>query len=659
MNLSKRCEYALRALIDLGIAAELGRPILQVSELAVKEKLPIKFLEQIFTQLKGAGYIKSTLGKLGGYSLAKNPARIRFGAIIRLVEGPLAPIRCVSQSAYSRCTCPDEAHCGLRMLMWDLRNAISDILDRTTLAEIVDITLRKYRRDKIAPPFLQRSLPLMSILPQSTLQISRRGKPKRRRTNMSIKQRLLGVIAMTLVPLGPMQAATDADRLEKLERAVEQLQERNAELEAEVKSLKAKPATSESAKPKVASKGKGYFESSATTEEKKPVYVMPAGPEYKLTLGGYIQMNYENGDVSAFEGRFGATALKDRFRLRRARITLTGDFTEQFDFKIEGDFEQSDTAITASRRNADGSFSTVTNSNRVDFSATDIFVNWHQYAEANIKAGQWKAPFGLENLTPDTKILTIERSLPTSALTPERQIGVQIWGKPLTNLWPDEKDFVTYYAGIFNGNGRNFNNNDNNNFMSVGRVELLPWQGKIASVESSLKLGGDILHSRDDAGTNISPAGNLRVNPDGSLAAFTLPGADERVAWSLDAWLNIGPFDLIGEYFQQHVEGRNVNGVAPGFVDFNPNGFYVQGSYFILPKKLQAIVKWEALNPGQFGSDGIHSLTGGLNYYIHGDSIKLMIDYVHTWSDFREARPELGLGQDEFDEVLTRLQVMF
>jgi len=87
------------------------------------------------------------------------------------------------------------------------------------------------------------------------------------------------------------------------------------------------------------------------------------------------------------------------------------------------------------------------------------------------------------------------------------------------------------------------------------------------------------------------------------------------------------------------------------------NGYYVQGSYFLLPKKLQAVVKWEALNPGQFGNDGIHSITGGLNYYIHGDNIKLMANYVHTWSDFREANPDLG--EDQFDEVLLRMQVVF
>ncbi len=164
MKLSKRGEYALRALIDLGIAAELGRPILQISELAAKEKLPVKFLEQIFTQLRSAGYVESKRGKLGGYSLGKPMHRIKFGAVIRLIDGPLAPIPCVSQTAYARCTCPDEAHCGLRMLMVDVRNAIAKILDRYSLDVIVDITLRKLRRDKVAPPFASRSLPLTAIL---------------------------------------------------------------------------------------------------------------------------------------------------------------------------------------------------------------------------------------------------------------------------------------------------------------------------------------------------------------------------------------------------------------------------------------------------------------------------------------------------------------
>jgi Rrf2 family protein len=164
MKLSKRGEYALRALIDLGIASELGWPMLQITELATKEKLPIKFLEQIFTQLKAAGYVKSRRGKFGGYSLGRSMRRIKFGAVIRLVDGPLAPIRCVSATSYARCSCPDEVHCGLRMLMFDVRNAIITVLDRFTLADIVEITLRKYRRDKVTPPFLHRSVSLASIL---------------------------------------------------------------------------------------------------------------------------------------------------------------------------------------------------------------------------------------------------------------------------------------------------------------------------------------------------------------------------------------------------------------------------------------------------------------------------------------------------------------
>jgi phosphate-selective porin len=480
-------------------------------------------------------------------------------------------------------------------------------------------------------------------------------------------QRLSLALVLSLLACLPLRAAdsnaSESDRLQALERAVQQLQERNTALEKEVRALKSKGShfsslVREPETKKTTTAGDGKTSVASTPEEKPKIDVQAAGSESKLTLGGYVQANLESGDVSAFEGRFGLTALKDRFRLRRARITMTGDFMEDFDFKIEGDFEQSDAAITALRTvNVNtGATTTVTNSNRVEFSATDIFVNWHHYPEANIKVGQYKAPFGLENLTPDTQILTIERSLPTGALTPERQIGVMLWGKPLTSMWPDQKDLVTYYAGVFNGNGRNFNNNDNNEFMYVGRVELMPWKGEVMGQEAQLRLGADYLFSRDENGTNISPPLNLRVNADGSLTSYVLASAAERNSYSVDAALRIGRFDLIAEYLNSNVDGRFVNGVT-SIPDFEAKGGYVQGSYFIIPKKLQALVKWETLNPGQLANDDLHSITGGLNYYIHGDGIKLMANYVHTWSDFREANPQFG--QDEFDELILRLQVMF
>lgn len=490
-----------------------------------------------------------------------------------------------------------------------------------------------------------------------------RGEALNRATSSSMGKKFLA--ALTLLSLLPLvslaqENSSEADRLRKLENAVKQLQQRNAALENEVEQLKTThgPMAPILASPETKARPGNDHKAVFSEPAPPPIDVHPGGSEYKLTLGGYIQMNLESGDVSAFEGRFGATALKDRFRLRRARISLTGDFAEQFDFKIEGDFEQSDAAITAlkSINPATGATTTVTNSNRTEFSGTDIFINYHGIPEMNLKVGQYKAPFGLENLTPDTLIYTIERSLPTGAIVPERQIGAMLWGKPLANAAPDYKDFVTYYAGMFNGNGRNFNNNDNNEFLYVGRLEVQPWKGNLMGVESSLKLGGDYFYGRDDVGTNISPALNLKVNPDGSLTSFTLTSADERNAFSFDAWWRVGRFDLIAEYLEEHVDGRTVNGVS-AMPDFTTNGFYVQGSYFLLPKKLQAVVKWEQLNPGQRGNDGIQSITGGLNYYIHGDNVKAMANYVHTWSDFRSANPQFG--DDQFDEVLLRLQVIF
>src|SRR5277367_1988604 len=165
MKLSKRGEYALRALIDFGIAYELGRPLLKIGELVEKERLPVKFLEQILTQLRGAGFIETKRGKAGGYFLAKPPKEISLGKVIRLIDGPLAPISCVSVTAYERCTCPDEAHCGLRMLMLDVRNAIARILDRYVLGDVVDITLRKMRRDGVPIPFMVEKLLSPSAAP--------------------------------------------------------------------------------------------------------------------------------------------------------------------------------------------------------------------------------------------------------------------------------------------------------------------------------------------------------------------------------------------------------------------------------------------------------------------------------------------------------------
>lgn len=436
-------------------------------------------------------------------------------------------------------------------------------------------------------------------------------------------------------------AESESERLAKLEAAVRALQDQNAALKREVSELKG-GSHQRDASVKSTTDAKNYVETTET--EKKPVYVTPGASEMKLVLGGFVQGQFETGDVNAYDGRFPGTIttkVKDRFRLRRARITLSGDFAEQFDFKLEGEFEQ-----------ADG-----INAGRTDFSATDAWVNWHGFPEANLKLGQFKAPFGLEQLTSDTKLFTIERSQVTEALTPERQIGIQIWGKPFADSWPDQKDLLTYSAGVFNGNGRNTTTNDNNEYMYVARLESQLFAGKLAGQDTSLKVGGNYLTSRDAAGTNVSQVGNLFVGTDGSLSPFVLPSAGEREAYGVDASFHLGPFDLIGEYIHERIEPRVVGGPPPTFAAFDSSGYYITAGYFVIPKKLQLVAKWESFDPGQVANDNLHSITGGVNYYIHGDDLKLMAGYIHTWSDFRSNQPRFG--DDQFDEFLFRLQVLY
>lgn len=137
MRLSKRGEYGLRAMIQLA-NAPAATSMMQIKQIAANEHIPVKFLEQIMLALKNAGLLHSKKGIGGGYYLAKPAADITLGRIVRVLDGPLAPIGCVSQMAYEPCSCPDEASCKLRRVMGEVRNAISDILDHTTLADVME-----------------------------------------------------------------------------------------------------------------------------------------------------------------------------------------------------------------------------------------------------------------------------------------------------------------------------------------------------------------------------------------------------------------------------------------------------------------------------------------------------------------------------------------
>jgi Rrf2 family protein len=135
--LSNRTKYALKALIALA-RAENQEPVL-IARLAEAERIPKKFLENILVELKGLGLVQSKMGKHGGYSLRRRPSEVMLGHVVRAFEGPLALLPCVSVTAYRPCTdCRDEAACGLRLVMKDVRDEVAKILDSTSLADVLE-----------------------------------------------------------------------------------------------------------------------------------------------------------------------------------------------------------------------------------------------------------------------------------------------------------------------------------------------------------------------------------------------------------------------------------------------------------------------------------------------------------------------------------------
>lgn len=355
---------------------------------------------------------------------------------------------------------------------------------------------------------------------------------------------------------------TVEERLKRLEERLDQTQKENAELRKQL----------------------GH-------DGKSPlVLVKPKGKLKNITLGGYIQGNAEFGDApdSRFDG------INDRFLLRRARLGVQGTYAEQFDFKLEGDFGNNSI------------------SGKTGYSAqlTDVFVNWNRYDFANVKLGQFKTPYGYEQLLPDTKILTVERSLPNDMLTLSRQIGAAVSGDFLDSR-------LGYSAGLFNGNGVNNGFNDNNEFQYVGRIQGTPLKTKLGEQDVTVGLGVNGFYSNDDA-LRLTGFGFDSV-PGGAVDnLFT----GSRSGWAADAQFKLGLFGLYAEFFQTFFEPANA-------ASFDSTGWYVMGSYDILPKKLQAITRFESFDPNtSVDGDSTDVWTFGLNYFLKGDDIKLSANYL-------------------------------
>jgi Rrf2 family protein len=132
MRISKKTDYALRALFTL-VEHHKGAPI-PIRELARRNDVPKRFLEQIMLELKGGGWVNSIAGARGGYVLAKDPDAITMGEIVRHFDGILAPIACVSITGYTRCS--QESVCRFRRVFLDTRNYVARVMDQTSLASV-------------------------------------------------------------------------------------------------------------------------------------------------------------------------------------------------------------------------------------------------------------------------------------------------------------------------------------------------------------------------------------------------------------------------------------------------------------------------------------------------------------------------------------------
>lgn len=145
--LSKKAKYALKALEYM--AAQRTTEPMRISEIAGSQGIPQKFLEAILLELRKDGLLRSKLGKNGGYFLNKAPGEIKLGHLIRLLDGPIALVPCVSFKAYAPCDeCTDEATCGLRQIFGEVREATSHILDHVSLADVLQRTQLLSRRSR-------------------------------------------------------------------------------------------------------------------------------------------------------------------------------------------------------------------------------------------------------------------------------------------------------------------------------------------------------------------------------------------------------------------------------------------------------------------------------------------------------------------------------
>lgn len=154
MKLSVRGEYALRALLVLARDFQEDDKVVRIQEISARQNIPKRFLEQILNDLKSAGILESKRGVAGGYRLRRSPERVNLAEIVRHIEGPLAPVSCVSEKFYEKCSCPDESRCAIRSVMKEVRDSIVKVMEQTTLSDLAERARQLEQEPRSAADFV-------------------------------------------------------------------------------------------------------------------------------------------------------------------------------------------------------------------------------------------------------------------------------------------------------------------------------------------------------------------------------------------------------------------------------------------------------------------------------------------------------------------------
>lgn len=329
------------------------------------------------------------------------------------------------------------------------------------------------------------------------------------------------------------------------------------------------------------------------SDKSAPVLVRPEGKETKISLGGLMQVQGETG--GAPDARY--NGIKDRFMLRRMRVALGGAFAENMLFKLETDFGN---AALGSKTGASGQI-------------TDAVVTWNRYPGFNLKGGQFKTPFGFEQLISDPKTTFVERSLTNDRLTVGRQIGVAACGEIFGPA-------LGYSVGVFNGSGTNIGSNDNSKYMTSGRLSSMIYAA-----------------TRDSHSVRWTVATNFFNTED--QGAFT----GRRTGYGLDSQFSWGPALFAAEWLRNDckpVIGRSVAS----------DGWYLYSGW-TFNRWWQGVVRYEVYDANlALANTTTREWTLGFNYFIKGDDLKLAVNY--QLGDQPAPLPRAG-------RLLGRMQVAF